>query len=529
MSEAARSRREDARYEPSFGTSTGANAAADPLAELARLVGQDDPFRNVFRPAPRLEGGDERSTAYPEVDHNGHSASDDGHWAAEEGYEDHDGSLERDPADHEAGFEPGTSYDPALYAQHEEAAADQVADERYYAAGLAAHPDEAGIADQHAAPEAAHDAMAALPDLWARDDGRVDSYAPEIDTGSTRDPGFGPSADKAKARRPVAVLAAVLLLTGGGLAATFLAKGHSDHNVVVSDRGGAPTIMAAAGPTKVKLDDESATAPEDQDAALLNKNGKTATGPVKVVSSEEQPVDLAQLPKSPDIAEGAQPLPQASSPFPEPKKVKTFLVHLDGTTLDQAQASPARSAAAPPASSAPADGGAPLPATPRTAAKGSTTPKTMTIASLTTEPASTDTAPTPSKSTARQPASPGARPVAKTEAKRVEVKRPDTDKTDADKTDAGKSTEVADASVPATGFGLQLAASPSEADAETAFAKLKKKYPSQLGSYTASIHKSETGDKPVYRVRVGGLSQADAKSLCSELQSNGGSCFVVRN
>ncbi len=88
---------------------------------------------------------------------------------------------------------------------------------------------------------------------------------------------------------------------------------------------------------------------------------------------------------------------------------------------------------------------------------------------------------------------------------------------------------MADASSPSSGFGLQLAASPSEADAETAFAKLKKKYPSQLGPYTASIHKSETGDKPVYRVRVGGLSQTDAKTLCSQLQSSGGSCFVVHN
>ena len=539
MSEAARSRREDARYEPSFGTSTGANAAADPLAELARIVGQDDPFRNVFRPTPRPEAGDERSAAYPEDGQESHEASHDAHWATEEGYEDHHAAVESDPDYHESGFEHGTTSDPAMYPQHEAFAFDAAADERYYAAGLAAHPDEAGIADQHAAPEAAHDAMAALPDLWARDDGRVDGYAPEIDAGSSREPDFGRSADKATARRPVAVLAAVLLLTGGGLAATFLAKGHSDHNVVVSDRGGAPTILAATGPTKIKLDDGSATAPEDQDAALLNKNGKPAAGPVKVVSSEEQPVDLAQLPKSPDVAEGAQPLPQATSPFPEPKKVKTFLVHLDGTTLDDAQALQSKSAAAPPVASV-SDAGSPLPATPTTAAKGNTTPKTMTIASLATEPATADTtAPTPSRSTQRQPASPGARSVGKIETKKVETKRvetsrADTDKTDAGKTDAGKtdagkSAEVADASVPSSGFGLQLAASPSEADAESAFAKLKKKYPSQLGPYTASIHRSETGDKPVYRVRVGGLSQADAKSLCSDLQSNGGSCFVVRN
>ena len=516
MSEAARSRREDARFEPSFGTSTGANGvASDPLAELARLVGQDDPFRNVFRPAPRPEVGGDRHAAYPNATEAGHvDGPPEDHWAVEEGYQGQDVAYEADAAHHEAGFEHATAPDAATAAQHD-AYADGAADEGYYAEDLAAYHDDAGIADQHAAPDAAHDTMAALPDLWARDDGRLDGSAPEIDPELNHEPESRRSVDKATARRPLAVLAAVLLLTGGGLAATFLAKGNASHNMVVSDRGGAPTILAASGPTKVKLDDGSATAPEDQDAALLNRNGKPAVGPVKVVSSEEQPVDLAQLPKAPDAADGAQPLPQPSSPFPEPKKVKTFLVHLDGTTLDDAQAAQSRSASAAPAVfSAPADAAAPLPATPRTAAKGSTTPKTMTIASLTADPASADTAPTPARSTARQPASPGAHSVGRT---------------DSGKTDAGRTTEVADASSSPSGFGLQLAASPSEADAEAAFAKLKKKYPDQLGPYTAKIHKSETGDKPVYRVRVGGLSQTDAKALCSQLQSSGGSCFVVRN
>ena len=76
---------------------------------------------------------------------------------------------------------------------------------------------------------------------------------------------------------------------------------------------------------------------------------------------------------------------------------------------------------------------------------------------------------------------------------------------------------------------MQLASSPNEADANAAFAKLKKKYPTQLGSYTATVHKAETGDKPVYRVRIGGMAQDEAKSLCSQLQTAGGSCFVMHN
>ena len=52
MSEAARSRRDDTRYEPTLAVPGREAASSDPLAELARLVGQDDPYRSVFRPAP---------------------------------------------------------------------------------------------------------------------------------------------------------------------------------------------------------------------------------------------------------------------------------------------------------------------------------------------------------------------------------------------------------------------------------------------------------------------------------------------
>ena len=68
-----------------------------------------------------------------------------------------------------------------------------------------------------------------------------------------------------------------------------------------------------------------------------------------------------------------------------------------------------------------------------------------------------------------------------------------------------------------------------EADAQRAFARLKKKYPAQLGALTATVHKAETGDKPVYRVRVGGMTQDEAKALCTQLQTAGGACLVMHN
>ncbi len=505
MSEAARSRRDASRYEPQMAV-PGRDAPqghADPLAELARLVGHDDPFRSVFRPAAapapveQAAGGGasryERDAPYPaEADPHAAAAGHDPY------HDDAHGSLAQGHADGHHDEAHAYHDDPAYDAAHGDG--HEAYDDRYDAAEQNAHHDEAGFADGRFAADAA--AVSTLPDMWARGG---DAGAPSLDGGAIR-PVLG--ADRrSSARRPLAVLGAVLVLTGGGLAASFLAKGPSTPGVASASSGrAAPTIMAATGPTKVKVEDTGATAPEDQDAALLNKNGNVSSGPVKIVSSQEQPVDLGQLPKTSDLADGARPLPPpAPNPFPEPKKVKTFVVHPDGTMLSADGASVAAGGMG---SAGPDALGSALPATPKTASSGGTTPRTAAptdaIAALTAQPDAAAGA-TPARA-ARQPASPGAR------------------------TASAKPNDTADApAASGGGFGVQLASSPVEADANAAFAKLKKRYPVQLGSLTASVHKAETGDKPVYRVRVGSMSQDDAKALCSQLQGAGGSCFVVHN
>ncbi len=37
------------------------------------------------------------------------------------------------------------------------------------------------------------------------------------------------------------------------------------------------------------------------------------------------------------------------------------------------------------------------------------------------------------------------------------------------------------------------------------------------------------GGKTVYRLRVGPYSREDATSMCSQLQSSGGQCFIAKN
>ncbi len=77
---------------------------------------------------------------------------------------------------------------------------------------------------------------------------------------------------------------------------------------------------------------------------------------------------------------------------------------------------------------------------------------------------------------------------------------------------------------------MQLAAPGTEQEARDAQVRIMKKFGAELAGFHPSIHKAEVGGKPVYRVRVSGLSSRDeATALCQKVQSGGGSCFVAKN
>ena len=70
----------------------------------------------------------------------------------------------------------------------------------------------------------------------------------------------------------------------------------------------------------------------------------------------------------------------------------------------------------------------------------------------------------------------------------------------------------------------------AEAEARATFAGLQRKYGNLLGGYSPIVRKTElAGGKTVYRLRVGPFSRDDASSMCSQLQSAGGQCFIARN
>ena len=517
MSEAARSRRSNIRFEPQLDIPrVGGAAAEDPLAELARLVGQEDPFRNALRSPANSKPEAQRFHPNPS-----RFAAQDGGMAEGEASRayGHDG-FEHSPEQPAGSDHPYPDEDHWSAPTHDQSYGDGAVEDGHSDQAHGAYDptsDNPYDLQNYAAPPL-------TPDLWAEGGEPAPQRAYGADAGASE-----AAASPRAPRRPLIVLASVLVLTGGGLAATFLARSGTS---ATARPGAAPTIMAAAGPNKIKLADTSSnTTPEDADSALLSKNGASGSGPAKVVDSQEQPIDLTQLPKAaaaPEAQSSVDATPTGSaSPFPEPRKVKTFLVRPDGTMIASPRSGPVSApsgvaalngaampqvagvAGAPATEVASATSVAPRPSTPKTSTRTATTPKAppTSIADL----ASAGAPDLASKAT--QAASPGAN--AQSPSKPIEV--------------ADAAVSDGSPAVSTGAFALQLAAAPNEQDARSIFLRLQKKYSRELGSFKPTFRKAESGNRSVYRVRVGNLSQEQAKSLCARLQSSGGPCFVVHN
>ncbi|TPV97411.1 MAG: hypothetical protein USCAAHI_03147 [Beijerinckiaceae bacterium] len=183
----------------------------------------------------------------------------------------------------------------------------------------------------------------------------------------------------------------------------------------------------------------------------------------------------------------------------EPKKVKTVSVRPDGTLLPND---------APPQVAAPAVPMMPVARPAATSPTKAATPKSTARVVTTPKPAAGQNA-----------GAEAARTTIAAKAKRLQV------------ADAQGQAQVPDAGQPATGsFAVQLAAPGTEQEARETQVRLMKKFSAELAGFHPSIHKAEVGGKPVYRVRVSGLSSRDeATALCQKVESGGGKCFVAKN
>jgi hypothetical protein len=437
----------------------------DPLAELARFVGgredpfPEDPYKTVFEPLSRRPAGTSRCGP-----------------------------------DHGEGEERG-AHEPLIRGDFAAIEAGLL--------GAAGHESGENLSDSE--------------DLDGREEGEGAEHWRYEDAAA--DSGEeGPPFEEIRSRRPLYVMAAMIVAGLAGIGATFGFKGAVSHQDEVA------TIKAADGPAKIQPE-TAAAGPEtpSQDASILG--GPPQQPPVAVVNNVEQPADLSaqanvtENPAEPphttaSLAAGAasvsvppppaqaqpqpSPGPQSIAELIEPKKVKTVSVRPDGTLLPND---------APPQVTEPT---VPVPtARPAIASVAKATPKSAARVATTPRPAATDANGNP------QPTRTAAAP----KAKRVEL---------ADTRDQAPAPGLPQAS--ADNFAVQLAAPGTEQEAREAQVRLLKKFAGELAPFHTSIRKAAVGGKLVYRVRVPGFASRDeAAALCQKLQSGGGNCFVVKN
>jgi hypothetical protein len=82
-----------------------------------------------------------------------------------------------------------------------------------------------------------------------------------------------------------------------------------------------------------------------------------------------------------------------------------------------------------------------------------------------------------------------------------------------------------------SGYAVQVSSQRSEAEAQAAYRALQAKYPQQLASHHVFFRRADLGDKGVYyRALVGPFASSEqASAFCSSLKAAGGSCFTQKN
>jgi hypothetical protein len=432
----------------------------DPLAELARLIGQTDPFGEF--------GRDGRGPAQPVA------------------------SQPAPPIAPERYAAPTAPY--ATYDRREGFAA---SDQHRYSAP-APEPEQPYDVPQFLTQGQHRDYDRPPLDAMQQADYGNDYYANSAMPQVNED-----IYDDAPPRRRIGVIAIAAVFT----LAVIGAAGAFGYRALFGSTGSSPppVIKADATPSKVV----PAASKEPQSNKLIyDRVGERGQGE-KLVSREEQPIDLKDRPPqaaspnangpSPAAAPGAS-VGSGTLAGTEPKKIRTITIR-----PDQPQGTPGEAPASI-ASIAAAAAESPPPAPARSA------------------PA--HQAPTPSHQT-HQAATPSNAPLSLSPA--------DAPSRSAPMRTASAPTRLAappTASAPAaTGYGVQVTSQRSEADAQAAYRNLQGKYPNVLGGKPLMIKRADLGAKGVYyRAMVGPFaSSGEASALCSNLKAAGGQCIVQRN
>jgi hypothetical protein len=497
----------DDDYHGSDDPHASARSESDPLAELARLIGQTDPFgtppsRANLQVQPRSAAGDQyhapletdddppagpppwmqraaRQEA-PRQDYPDQNYADQNYPNQdypEQSYPGAEHPVRRYAAPH---AEPEQDYDQAPPFIH----AEQPLDPSRYDDALFGQIDHAGQGDP-----------AYSDDAYGYQDGYDDGAEEQVE----------------RRRGGLITVIAVLALAVVGTGAAFAYRTY-----VGSPRTGEPPIIKAdTSPTKIvpTTSDGSGKVPDRLAAG---------DGTEKIVPREEAPVDVnatansgprmvfpplnqnANPPSVASVAPGA-PSPMNSGntgngtmPNGQPRKIKTFSIRGDEPDAAGASATSAATSQSPATKPAP-----PV----RTIATNPRTP----AGSVANANASTANAPMSLSPQGAQPAP----------APRAEVA------TNAPIPIAPSAT----ASTGGGGYLVQVSSQRNESDAQTSYRVLQGKFPTVLGSRSPVIRRADLGEKGIYyRAMVGPFeSPEEASHFCGSLKTAGGQCVVQRN
>jgi len=441
----------DLRQESSHASQ--GSGKADPLAELARIVGQDDPFRAL------LAARDEIRAAPAAQAQAGWNGRVEPSFAAE--------APKPTPADafdqYLASVEQDTHRDGGAYVQE---------------SGAASTGDDEVYADTHALRRA------------------------------------NPRRRLVSVGAGVAVVA--LAVTG---ALTYKGLSNSGH-------GGVPVVQADSTPLKVAPKVADGVEIPDQNRQIYDPKGKK-DGQIKIVNREEQPLDVAEAaraaqgPSQPSSAQGGTT--PGNSPFEafgEPRRVRTVAVKPEAPPAPPPREQQAADAGPAPIPTMvlPSDEPPPPPAKSKPIRQAAASMPMTTATPVDAQPEAA-VEPPPPKPVAVKPPPKAAQRIAT--AAPAGAAAPDTTASTTTDDDAVKSG-------PVSGFSVQLGVRSSAAEAKAAFRQMQAKY-SQLAGKPELIRQAEVNGKTIYRVRVGPLEKAQAASLCSALQGEGGQCFVAKN
>jgi SPOR domain len=455
-----------------------AKGDGDPLAELARLIGQTDPFAMGRANQPVAPARSQYQSPAP---------VDDGLPAGPPPWMQRAARQEAPAAQ-----DYPEEYPSAVHPLHRYAAQHAAAEPDY-------HPAPPFADAEHAADPARYDeALYGQLDTSTQDTQHDPAYP---DDPYAYQDSYGDGAEEPAPKRGGGMITVVVVLA---LAVLGTGAAFAYRTYVGSPRSGEPPIIKAeTSPTKI------VPAPMDANAKLPDRMA-AGDGTEKIVPREEAPVDVnaksgprvvfPPLNQGGAVSGGAATAGNGTLPANEPRKIKTFSV--PGDQANGAAAPVMAPAAAPAATSA---------KQPPSAARAAVPPPAPAVAAARPSAQPAGNAPMSLSPQAAQPAPAAAEP-------RTRV--------------AATAPEPA---APSAGGGgnylVQVSSQRNEADAQASFRALQGKFPAVLGSRAPVIKRADLGEKGVYyRAMVGPFGSTDeASQFCGSLKTAGGQCVVQRN